>query len=94
MSEAKFSSAAMPLAACACALLLNGSRITDFKARGEGQERRERRLLVRRMARRATRDAAWPKIMEDERMKPDQDKMPFDGQRMFWGGFKPFIELH
>ena len=40
----------------------------------------------------ATRDAAWPKIMEDERMKPDQDKMPFDGQRMFWGGFSSIFD--
>ena len=40
----------------------------------------------------ATSDAAWPKIMEDERMKPDQDKMPFDGQRMFWGGFSSILD--
>lgn len=37
------------------------------------------------------RNAAWPKIMEDERMKPDGD-MPFDGQRMFWGGFEPILD--
>ena len=36
---------------------------------------------------RAVRDEAWKKAMEDERMKPDGDTMPFDGQRMFWGGF-------
>jgi uncharacterized protein YbaA (DUF1428 family) len=35
---------------------------------------------------RAARDAAWPKLMEDERMKPDGEH-PFDGKRMFWGGF-------
>jgi uncharacterized protein YbaA (DUF1428 family) len=40
----------------------------------------------------ATRDAAWPKIMEDERMKPDQNKMPFDGQRMVWGGFSSILD--
>ena len=34
------------------------------------------------------RDAAWEKMMADDRMKPDGD-MPFDGQRMFWGGFEP-----
>ena len=37
---------------------------------------------------------AWPKIMEDKRMKPDREKMPFDGQRMFWGGFKPLLDEH
>ena len=39
----------------------------------------------------ATRDAAWPKLMEDERMRPDGG-MPFDGQRMFWGGFEKIID--
>jgi len=38
----------------------------------------------------ATRDAAWEKIMADPEMQP-QGGMPFDGKRMFWGGFKPFV---
>ena len=33
-----------------------------------------------------TRDQAWQKIMADESLKPEGD-MPFNGQRMFWGGF-------
>jgi uncharacterized protein YbaA (DUF1428 family) len=28
--------------------------------------------------------------MADERMKPGDD-MPFDGKRMFWGGFRPIL---
>jgi uncharacterized protein YbaA (DUF1428 family) len=39
----------------------------------------------------ATRDAAWPKVMEDERMRP-QGEMPFDGKRMFWGGFEKILD--
>ena len=41
----------------------------------------------------ATRDAAWEKIMADPEMRPDAMPMPmpFDGKRMFWGGFKPFV---
>jgi uncharacterized protein YbaA (DUF1428 family) len=39
----------------------------------------------------ATRDAAWPKIMEDDRMKPQGD-VPFNGQRMFWGGFEKIVD--
>jgi len=31
-------------------------------------------------------DEAWDKMMNDERMQPSPD-MPFDGKRMFWGGF-------
>ena len=38
----------------------------------------------------ATRDAGWEKIMADPEMKPEGE-MPFDGKRMFWGGFKPFV---
>jgi uncharacterized protein YbaA (DUF1428 family) len=30
--------------------------------------------------------------MEDKRMQPDRGKMPFDGQRMFWGGFRPILD--
>lgn len=38
----------------------------------------------------ATRDAGWEKIMADPEMQP-KGEMPFDGKRMFWGGFKPFV---
>jgi uncharacterized protein YbaA (DUF1428 family) len=37
------------------------------------------------------RDAAWEKIMADPEMQPGAQPMPFDGKRMFWGGFKPFV---
>ena len=36
------------------------------------------------------RDEGWKKMMEDQRMK-DQ-KMPFDGKRMIYGGFAPIVE--
>ena len=39
----------------------------------------------------STRDEGWKKIMEDESLKPDGD-MPFNGQRMFWGGFEPIFD--
>ena len=35
----------------------------------------------------AARDEAWPKLMADPDMQPDHDNMPFDGKRLFWGGF-------
>jgi uncharacterized protein YbaA (DUF1428 family) len=34
----------------------------------------------------ATRDAAWAKLMTDERMAGQE--MPFDGKRMIFGGFE------
>ena len=45
----------------------------------------------------STRDAAWEKLMADPDMQPGAQPMPFDGKRMFWGGFKPFVstlDLH
>jgi uncharacterized protein YbaA (DUF1428 family) len=31
-------------------------------------------------------------VMADPRLKMDPSGMPFDGKRMFWGGFKPIVE--
>jgi uncharacterized protein YbaA (DUF1428 family) len=39
----------------------------------------------------ATRDEAWKAIMADESLKP-QGEMPFNGQRMFWGGFEKILD--
>jgi uncharacterized protein YbaA (DUF1428 family) len=32
-------------------------------------------------------------VMADPRMQPGMENMPFDGKRMIFGGFRPFIEL-
>jgi uncharacterized protein YbaA (DUF1428 family) len=37
------------------------------------------------------RDKGWEKIMADPEMQPGAQPMPFDGKRMFWGGFKPLL---
>ncbi|PBC01327.1 DUF1428 family protein [Mesorhizobium sp. WSM3860] len=42
---------------------------------------------------RQSRDAIMAKIMADERLKADWPTMPFDGKRMIFGGFQPFVEL-
>ena len=41
----------------------------------------------------ATRDAAMKRMMEDPRMDPDKNPMPFDGKRMIFGGFDQVVEL-
>jgi uncharacterized protein YbaA (DUF1428 family) len=40
----------------------------------------------------AARDAANQKIMSDPRMKEMGGAMPFDGQRMIFGGFVPIVD--
>ncbi|MEQ1438776.1 DUF1428 domain-containing protein [Fontimonas sp. SYSU GA230001] len=42
---------------------------------------------------RRDRDRINAKVMADPRLKMDPATMPFDGKRMFWGGFKPIVEL-
>lgn len=49
----------------------------------------------------ATRDAAYAKMRDwmehpetaDPRMDPRKNPMPFDGKRLIYGGFAPFVEL-
>jgi uncharacterized protein YbaA (DUF1428 family) len=45
----------------------------------------------------ATRDAAMAKMMSSElndpRMDPEKNPMPFDGMRLIFGGFTPVVEL-
>jgi len=43
---------------------------------------------------RAHRDSVNAKVMKDPRLKNmmDPKAMPFDGKRMFWGGFKVIVE--
>jgi len=42
---------------------------------------------------RAQRDRVMAKVMKDKRLSDmmDPKKLPFDGKRMFWGGFKPLV---
>lgn len=43
---------------------------------------------------RAQRDKVNARVMADPRMQAMmKDDMPFDGKRMFWGGFKSIVEF-
>lgn len=39
------------------------------------------------------RDTVNAKVMADPRMSKLPQEMPFDGKRMFWGGFKTIVQL-
>jgi len=43
---------------------------------------------------RAHRDRVMAKVMKDKRLAKlmDPKTMPFDGKRMFWGGFKVIVD--
>ncbi|HYG86365.1 MAG TPA: DUF1428 domain-containing protein [Azospirillum sp.] len=38
------------------------------------------------------REEGMKKAMEDQRLKPDRNPMPFDGKRLIYGGFETIVE--
>jgi uncharacterized protein YbaA (DUF1428 family) len=40
---------------------------------------------------RTHRDSVMKKVMEDKDLMAEWEKMPFDGMRMIWGGFKTIV---
>ncbi|HEY1141306.1 MAG TPA: DUF1428 domain-containing protein [Lysobacter sp.] len=43
---------------------------------------------------RKSRDSINKKVMKDPRLAGmDPKSLPFDGKRMFWGGFKPIVSM-
>lgn len=41
---------------------------------------------------REVRDRAMPRLMEDPRLSPETNPMPFDGKRLIHGGFEMVLE--
>ncbi len=41
---------------------------------------------------REARDSGMQKVMADPRAQPDKNPMPFDGQRMIFGGFEVLVD--
>src|SRR5215475_729945 len=41
---------------------------------------------------REARDAGMKKVMDDPRIKPDVNPMPFDGKRLIYGGFSVLVD--
>ncbi|MNR41647.1 hypothetical protein D3C85_1600610 [compost metagenome] len=42
---------------------------------------------------RTVRDQAMEKVMADPRLQPENNPMPFDGQRLIYGGFEMIVDL-
>lgn len=42
---------------------------------------------------RQIRDEGMKKSMEDPRLKPENNSMPFDGKRMIYGGFNMIVDV-
>jgi uncharacterized protein YbaA (DUF1428 family) len=67
-------------------------KVTDFRRSVQAAEGENVVFSFIEWPDKATRDAAWPKMMADPGMQPDHGNMPFDGKRMFWGGFEIILD--
>ena len=67
-------------------------KVTDYRRAVKAQDGENVVYSFIEWPSKEARDAGWQKVMADERMKADHDNMPFDGQRMFWGGFEPILD--
>ena len=65
-------------------------KVTDYK--GAVQANKDERIVYSwiEWPSKEARDQGWKKAMEDPRMK--DVKMPFDGKRMIYGGFKTILD--
>jgi uncharacterized protein YbaA (DUF1428 family) len=65
-------------------------KVTDFKSAVKAKEDEVVVFSWIEWPSKAVRDAGMKRMMEDPRMK--DMKMPFDGQRMVFGGFRPILD--
>jgi uncharacterized protein YbaA (DUF1428 family) len=65
-------------------------KVTDYRRAVQAQDGEEIVYSYIQWPDKATRDAGWGKMMAED---PEQSTpMPFDGKRMFWGGFRPILD--
>jgi uncharacterized protein YbaA (DUF1428 family) len=67
-------------------------KVTDYKGAVKAKEDEKIVYSWVEWPSKEARDAGMKKVMEDPRMKMDPSQMPFDGQRMVFGGFRPILD--
>jgi uncharacterized protein YbaA (DUF1428 family) len=67
-------------------------KVTDFKKAVKAEAGENVVYSFIEWPDRETRVKGWEKLMADPDMQPDKDNMPFDGLRMFWGGFEVLVD--
>jgi len=68
-------------------------KITDYRMAVKAEDNENVLFSWVEWPSKEVRNEGWKKVMEDERMKPDGDEMPFDGKRMIYGGFEPILDV-
>jgi uncharacterized protein YbaA (DUF1428 family) len=71
-------------------------KVTDFRMAVKAESDEEVVFSWIEWPDKATRDAAYAKMMDpenvDPRIDPAKNPMPYDGKRMIYGGFLPVVE--
>jgi uncharacterized protein YbaA (DUF1428 family) len=67
-------------------------KVTDFRRAVKASDDEEVVYSWIEWPSKEARDSGMKKAMEDPRMQPKDGKMPFDGQRMVYGGFRPILD--
>ena len=68
-------------------------KVTDFYRAVDAKENETVVAAYAVWPDKATRDKAWDKAMKDPRIEMKPEDLPFDGKRMFWGGFSPIVQI-
>jgi len=71
---------------------LPDGKVTDFKGAVKAEEGEVVVFSWIEWPSKEVHEESWPKLMEDERMKPDHANMPFDGKRMIYGSFASIVD--
>lgn len=67
-------------------------KVTDFKRAVKAEDGENIVYSYVQWPDKATRDSAWNELMNDPSMQ--NQTPPFDGKRMFWGGFQPILDTN
>jgi uncharacterized protein YbaA (DUF1428 family) len=68
-------------------------KVTDYRMAVKAEENENVLFSWVEWPSKEARQEGWKKVMEDERMKPEDGQMPFDGKRMIYGGFEPILDV-
>lgn len=71
---------------------LKDGEVTDFAKAVKAEDGETTVFSFIEWPSKEARVAGWEKVMADPRMQYEKENTPFDGQRMFWGGFTPIFD--
>jgi uncharacterized protein YbaA (DUF1428 family) len=68
-------------------------KVTDYRSAVKAKDNENVLFSWVEWPSKQAREEGWKKVMADDQMKKAVDPMPFDGQRMIYGGFEPILDV-